>query len=122
MRFAPSARLAVVNVAVPPARTLTAPNCVPEPHGDPPPPSGMTTERVFHRHGDRSWVCAGVLTMPDSVAPKQKFTVPSVPPVGVGVTVAVNVTVCPINAGFGKAVSVVVVLPGVVIVTVTEVE
>ena len=50
-----------------------------------------------------------IFTAPRSVAPSKKLTVPSGEPVGTGETVAVRRTACPKEAGFGEAISVVVV-------------
>ena len=53
---------------------------------------------------------ASTFTVPSKVAPSEKSTVPSAEPVGAGVTAAVKVTAAPTVAGFGDAVSVVVVV------------
>ena len=42
---------------------------------------------------------------PSTVVPLLKLTVPSDEPVGAGVTVAVNSSVCPAGTGFGEAVT-----------------
>ena len=60
---------------------------------------------------------------PSSVAPSKKFTVPRGVPVGVGVTVADSVADCPTIAGFGAAITVVVVAASVTVsLTAVEVE
>ena len=51
-----------------------------------------------------------MFTLPSSVVPLKKFTVPRDSPVGVGVTVTVKVTVCPTTAGFGETPNVVTVV------------
>ena len=45
--------------------------------------------------------------VPSRVEPLKKLTVPSVEPVGAGLTVTVKVTGCPTTTGFGEAASVV---------------
>jgi hypothetical protein len=59
------------------------------------------------------------LPLPNNVAPSKKFTVPRVVPVGAGVTVAVKVTDCPENAGFGATFKVIVVTVWALTVTIT---
>ena len=49
------------------------------------------------------------LAVPSKVLPLKKLIVPTGVPVGLGVTVAVSVTVCPVITGFGAAVSTVLV-------------
>jgi hypothetical protein len=60
--------------------------------------------------------------LPNNVAPLKKFTVPRVVPVGAGVTVAVKVTDCPENAGFGATLRVIVVTVWALTVTITAAE
>jgi hypothetical protein len=50
------------------------------------------------------------MTVPSSVAPSKKLTVPVGDPEGAGETVAVKTTLCPAMAGLGEAVSEVVVV------------
>ena len=50
-----------------------------------------------------------IFTVARSVVPSKKLTVPSGDPVGTGEIVAVRRTACPKEAGFGEAVSAVVV-------------
>ena len=59
---------------------------------------------------------------PSSVTPFRKFTLPSGDPVGIGLTVAVNVTDCPKVAGFTDEVSAVVVTAVTISVSALEVE
>jgi hypothetical protein len=53
-----------------------------------------------------------VAALPICVAPLKKLTVPTEEPVGVGVMVAVNVSVWPVVTGFGASVSAVAVAAG----------
>jgi hypothetical protein len=66
---------------------------------------GVIAARPFHCFSD----CDKPRLTPGPAPPRQKSTPPSVPPVGIGEIVAVSVTVCPVNAVRGEAVSVVVV-------------
>ena len=102
MLWAATERLVVVNIAIPEELTVIVPSKVPLPQG-----AGVSG---VMRGGVRPFP-AGTFGINLSTAlgpivpPSQKMTLPSGDPVGAGVTVAVNVTVWPKVAGFGKAVS-----------------
>ena len=117
--FAPSARLVIAKVAIPPAPTFPVPSRVPEPQEE---ISCAPVVRTCEAPGARTDVCRELRIASGPVPFKQKSTVPSVPPVGVGDTVAVSVTDAPATAGLGDAVSVVVVLAAASMVSVTAVE
>src|SRR5271154_1647901 len=107
MMFAPIPRLDIGNVAVPNALTLTVPSCEPPSQSG---VSGVAPALLNHlARGPNVARCIG-FTTPLGSAPRQNSTLPSDPPVGVGITVAVNVTVWPVDAGLGDAVSVVTVV------------
>jgi hypothetical protein len=102
MLWAATERLVVVNIAIPEELKVIVPSKVPLPQGA----------------GVSGVMCGGVRPLPARtfginlsttlgpiVPPSQKMTLPSGDPVGAGVTVAVNVTVWPKVAGFGRAVS-----------------
>ena len=104
--FVPSASDAVANVAEPELPRFMVLNSVAGPQGLLC-PSGVNTGRRPVREAAAAGNAAN--RVPTSSDPRQKLTLPSGEPVGAGLTVAVNVTVCPTPAGFGFAASVVVV-------------